>query len=136
MPDTAERFFVPAPESVRRARVFAVRTLADWGREGRADDVRLCVSELATNAVEHGTGCCHGFSVTMAAEDGAVRVEVHNHSHCRPRLRHPTDDDVSGRGLGIVDMLSDEWGVEERGMVGKVVWSRFKTDPADQRTSW
>ncbi|QIK08178.1 ATP-binding protein [Streptomyces sp. ID38640] len=132
MPDTTERFFVPAPDSVRRARGFAVRTLADWGLEERADDVRLCVSELATNAVEHGTGCCHGFSVTMTAEDDAVRVEVHHHGHRRPRLRHPTDDEVSGRGLRIVDMLSDDWGWEERGGAGKVVWSLFKTAPANQ----
>ncbi|MFI6769610.1 ATP-binding protein [Streptomyces sp. NPDC050355] len=132
MPDAVKRFFAPVPESVGQARDFVLRTLAAWDLEGRADDVRLCVSELATNALAHGTHCGQGFHITMNAEDDVIRIEVHDASPRRPRLRRPTNDDVSGRGLHIVDMLCDDWGVEERGMSGKVVWSRFKTAPAIQ----
>ncbi|MFE0381853.1 ATP-binding protein [Streptomyces inhibens] len=130
MPDAIKRFFAPVPESVGQARDFVLRTLAAWNLEGRADDVRLCVSELATNAIVHGTRRGRGFHVAMSAEDGIVRVEVHDSSPRRPRLRRPTSDDASGRGLHIVAILSDDWGVEVRGLAGKVVWSRFKTAPA------
>ncbi len=132
MPDAIKRFFDPVPESVGQARDFVLRTLTAWGLEGRADDVRICVSELATNALAHGTRCGHGFHVTMNTEDDIVRVEVHDASPRRPRLRPPTNDDVSGRGLHIVAMLSDDWGIEDRGVTGKVVWSRFKTASATQ----
>ncbi|MGW7492614.1 ATP-binding protein [Streptomyces sp. NPDC054786] len=115
-----------------QARDFVLRTLAAWDLEGRADDVRLCVSELATNALAHGTRCGQGFQVTVNAEDGTVHVEVHDSSPRRPRPRRPTNDDVSGRGLHIVAVLSDDWGVEDRGVTGKFVWSRFKTTPAIQ----
>ncbi|WP_438490251.1 ATP-binding protein [Streptomyces sp. S186] len=132
MPDAIKRFFAPVPESVGQARDFVVRTLATWNLEGRADDVRLCVSEPATNALAHGTRRGRGFHVALSAEDGIVRVEVHDSSPRRPRLSRPTSDDVSGRGLHILAILSDDWGVEDRGLAGKAVWSRFKTAPAPQ----
>ncbi|MFF8788242.1 ATP-binding protein [Streptomyces sp. NPDC015125] len=132
MPDAIKRFFAPAPESVGQVRDFVLCTLAVWDLEGRADDIRLCVSELATNALTHGTPCGQGFHVTMRAEDTIVRIEVHDAGPHRPRLRRPTNDDVSGRGLHIVNMLSDDWGIEDRGVAGKVVWSRFKTAPTIQ----
>ncbi|MGY4972842.1 ATP-binding protein [Streptomyces nigrescens] len=103
-----------------------------WGLEGRDEDIRLCVSELATNALTHGTPCGQGFHVTMSAEDTIVRIEVHDAAPHWPRPRRSTDDDTSGRGLHIVDMLSDDWGVEDRGVAGKVVWSRFKAAPTIQ----
>ncbi|WP_432093181.1 ATP-binding protein [Streptomyces sp. bgisy100] len=129
MPDAIKRFFAPVPDSVGQVRDFALCTLAAWGLEGRADDVRICVSELATNALTHGTCCGHGFHVTMSVEDDIVRVEVQDSSPHRPKRRRPTHDDTSGRGLHIVDMLSDDWGIEDRGVTGKAVWSRFKTAP-------
>ncbi|MFH8574038.1 ATP-binding protein [Streptomyces sp. NPDC017993] len=132
MPDAIKRFFAPVPESVGQARDFALHALAAWDLEGRADDIRLCVSELATNALTHSTCCGQGFHVTMSAEDTIVRIEIQDSCTHRPRRRRPSSDDTSGRGLHIVDMLCDEWGVEESGGAGKVVWSRFKTAPAPQ----
>ena len=132
MPDAVKRFFAPVPESVGQARDLSLCTLAAWDLEGRTDDVRLCVSELATNALTHSTHCGPGFHLTMSAEEDIVRVEVHDASPHPPQLRRPTDDDISGRGLHIVAMLCDDWGVEDHGVTGKVVWSRFKTAPATQ----
>lgn len=125
MPTPTQRFFDSVPESVRQARDFATRTLATWGLAARADDIRHCVSELATNAMEHGTVPGHGFTVTMAADDGIVRVEVHDSSNRQPHPRHPTVSDISGRGLQIIDELSDGWGVEDREPTGKVIWSQW-----------
>ncbi|OKI00316.1 6-phosphofructokinase [Streptomyces sp. CB02923] len=133
MPDSARRTFPAVPESVGRARSFVDRTLALWELDGRADDVRLCVSELATNAVTHGTVPGHGFTVTVTAEDDAVCIEVGDPSSRRLRLCHPTSEDTVGRGLHLLGALSDEWGVTEHDTVGKTVWSRFKTTPAPKK---
>ena len=40
--------------SVREARAFVREVLKDWGCTDRLDDIRLCASELATNALLHG----------------------------------------------------------------------------------
>ncbi|WP_433857888.1 ATP-binding protein [Streptomyces kronopolitis] len=132
MPDPTQKFFDAKPESVGLARNFAVATLQAWGLEAPADDVRLCVSELASNALLHGTARGHGFLVRMAADDDFVHLEVHDsHGRCGcraslPVVGHPAHTDITGRGLMIVDMLADCWGVEDREPLGKIVWSRFK----------
>jgi hypothetical protein len=63
MRDTTQRFFDAKPESVALARDFATRALAAWGLSATAEDVRLCVSELASNSLVHGTRPGHGFLV-------------------------------------------------------------------------
>ncbi|WP_175409042.1 ATP-binding protein [Streptomyces sp. TRM64462] len=130
MPDAKQKYFEPRPESVRLAREFAVTTLNGWGLHGPADDVRLCVSELASNAFTHGSEPGHGFLVRLEAADDIVRLEVHDsrpRSHQQPRVAHPADTDTTGRGLRIVSVLADGWGVEDRRPLGKIVWSLFKT---------
>ncbi|RLV79239.1 ATP-binding protein [Streptomyces rapamycinicus] len=126
MPDPTQQFFAAEPESIRRARDFALTTLASWGLSERAEDIRLCISELASNALTHGTAPGHGFLVKIAADDDFVRLEVHDSRGRRPEVRHPDETDTSGRGLLIVEEFSDGWGVEDRQPFGKVVWSRFK----------
>lgn len=44
----------------------------------------------------------------------------------RPVVGHPADTGITGRGLMIVDILAECWGVEDREPLGKIVWSRFK----------
>ncbi|MEJ8650169.1 ATP-binding protein [Streptomyces sp. MS1.AVA.3] len=109
-----------------------LQVLKAWGLDAPADDVRLCVSELASNALLHGTKRGHGFLVRLDADEDFVRLEVHD-SHDRrggcepqPAIQHPADTDTTGRGLRIVDILADGWGVEDREPLGKIVWSRFK----------
>lgn len=139
MPDATQKFFDPKPESVGLARNFAVATLLAWGLEAPADDVRLCVSELASNALLHGTERGHGFLVRMDADDDFVRLEVHDSRGrhggraSRPVVGHPADTDIAGRGLMIVDTLADGWGVEDREPLGKIVWSRFKAGSRNGR---
>ncbi|NEW72518.1 ATP-binding protein [Streptomyces rhizosphaericus] len=126
MHDPTQQFFTAKPESIGRARDFALTTLASWGLSERAEDIRLCVSELASNALAHGTLSGHGFLVKLEADDDFVRLEVHDSRGRRPEVQHPADTDTSGRGLLIVEELSDGWGIEDRRPFGKVVWSRFK----------
>ncbi|MFE7624501.1 ATP-binding protein [Streptomyces sp. NPDC057509] len=125
--ETARRFFEARPESVGQAREFASETLAEWGLSERTDDIRLCLSELATNALLHGTVSDHGFLVRLDAEEGVVRLEVHDSRRRRPEPRQAADTDLSGRGLILVAAHADEWGVQDRTPLGKIVWTRFRT---------
>ncbi|MFD5748091.1 ATP-binding protein [Streptomyces sp. NPDC127033] len=127
MIESVQRYFEAHPESVRQAGEFASTTLAGWDIAERVDDIHLCVSELATNALVHGTVSDHGFLVRLDAEDDVVRLEVHDSRRRRPGTRQAADTDVSGRGLVLVAALADGWGVQDRTPLGKIVWSCFKT---------
>lgn len=50
MTETIQRFFDARAESIGQARKFTTDALVDWGFQDRAEDIRVCVSELATNA--------------------------------------------------------------------------------------
>ncbi|MEU1016586.1 ATP-binding protein [Streptomyces sp. NPDC005898] len=126
MTKTTQQFFDARPESVGQARSFTSEALAGWGLPDRAEDVRLCVSELATNALVHGTAPGHGFLVRLGADEGVVHLEVHDSRRRHPEARQAAGTDTSGRGLILVNALADGWGVEDRTPVGKVVWSCFK----------
>ncbi|RMB83274.1 ATP-binding protein [Streptomyces shenzhenensis] len=126
MTKTTQQFFDARPESVSQARSFTSEALADWGLPDRAEDVRLCVSELATNALVHGTAPGHGFLVKLDADEDVVRLEVHDSRRQHPEARQAAGTDTSGRGLILVNALADGWGVEDRTPVGKIVWSCFK----------
>ncbi|MET9823595.1 ATP-binding protein [Streptomyces sp. NPDC006349] len=118
-----ERFYRRERRSVPAARAFAREVLADWGVRGRADDVVLCVSELATNALVHGVPPGRGFRLRLLPCGDGVRVEVHDSGGGVPAV--PLDDPggsaEGGRGLLLVSELANKWGVGERGP-GKVVW--------------
>ncbi|MFB7054827.1 ATP-binding protein [Streptomyces vinaceus] len=130
MPDAKQKFFDPRPESVGLARDFAVTTLSSWGLHSPAEDIRLCVSELASNALIHGSDYDHGFLVRLDTDDDFVRLEVHDSRprHRRePKITHAAEIDITGRGLRIVSVLAAGWGVEDRRPSGKIVWMLFKT---------
>ncbi|WP_430379795.1 ATP-binding protein [Streptomyces sp. B1-3] len=126
MTETIQRFFDARPQSIGQARKFTADALADWGFQDRAEDIRVCVSELATNALVHGTAAGHGFLVKLDADQDEVRLEVHDSRRQHPAARQAADTDLSGRGLTLVSVLADGWGVQDRTPFGKIVWSCFK----------
>lgn len=130
VPAPLERFFRRERRSVPDARDFARRALVGWGVLGREDDVLLCVSELATNALVHGAPPGRGFLLRLLPyDDGGVRVEVHDSGGGVPAVPEAADvpePGEGGRGLLLVAELADKWGVGERDP-GKVVWCEFAT---------
>ncbi|MFF4404904.1 ATP-binding protein [Streptoverticillium reticulum] len=130
MPASDQRFFASAPASVGLARDFADKSLLAWGLDALAEDVRLCVSELATNAVVHAN--YDGFLVRLVIDDSYLHLEVHDRHPRWPEVRRPTHDVTTGRGLHLVAALSVGWGVEPRHPSGKIVWSRFPITAAPQ----
>ncbi|MFD9859770.1 ATP-binding protein [Streptomyces alboflavus] len=121
------RRFRRRASAIPAARTFVQSTLAAWeiNDPSRADDVLLCVSELATNALLYGTTGSEYFLVKLSETDARLRVEVHDTSRRRPRAKQPSAEAVNGRGLLLVNLLADGYGVEPRPS-GKVVWSEFK----------
>jgi serine/threonine-protein kinase RsbW len=115
---TTTRAFPAVPASVAAARRFTTDALAGIALE-TLETAELLVSELATNCIRHvGTG----FELTIRSSAKEIRVEVTDHGGGEPQMRHPKPTDVSGRGLRIVDMLSERWGVEHATGAGKTVW--------------
>ena len=112
----------PLPASVSEARRWVTDLLARWDLAAAVDDLRLVVSELVGNAVVHARTMLH---VTVSIADGVLELTVGDHSPRSPRPRAQRADDpaIGGRGLMLVEALSDDWGVSER-MDGKEVWFR------------
>lgn len=124
------RAFEHDPVSVRAARDFALETLDTWGIEGRRDDILLCVSELATNALVHGGGESAAYVVATSIVGRNLRVAVHDDAGAGvPECRTPDDSSDTGRGLLLVSKLADVWGVEGMGLT-KIVWAEFVVEQA------
>ena len=84
-----ERRFPRSAMSARAAREFAVDVLVSWGLQDRKDDVRLCVSELATNALLHGSLPGDEFLVRVIRDREVVRIEVEDKGEGCPEPRRP-----------------------------------------------
>ncbi|MFF3210481.1 ATP-binding protein [Streptomyces sp. NPDC002886] len=121
--------FPRARASVRAARQFVGDTLGDWGVCERRDDMRLCVSELATNAVRHGAPLGREFSVRLGWEGEIVAIEVRDSGPGSPVVQQPGLGAPSGRGLWLVAELADEFKIRDE-RVGKTIRAGFKLGPA------
>ena len=112
----------PVPASVSEARRWVTDLLTSWDLAAAADDLRLVVSELVGNAVLHARTMLR---VALSIAGGVLELTVGDHDTRSPRPRRQRSDDeaTSGRGLMLVEALSDDWGVSER-MDGKEVWFR------------
>lgn len=125
-----QRTFPADPHSVPAARRFALQALSETALDVR-QSVELMVSELVTNGIRHGQT---SFDLVIALTADEIRVEVTDHGGGTPEMRFPGPDEPTGRGLQIVDMLSEEWGVESSGPAGKTVWFMLSAAAKDPQT--
>ena len=114
------------PYAVTAARL-ALAEIDEALDEGQAFDVRLLVSELVTNSVQHAkVGPDDSIGLKLSITD-VIRVEIADHG---PGFEPPADasdvDRDRGWGLFFVSQLASRWGVE-RGDPG-CVW--FEIDRA------
>ncbi len=113
------RRFPNSPGSVTSARRFVRDHLGDAPRDV-ADAVTVMTSELATNSIRHAET---EFEVGIDRTPAAIRVEVTDGGDGEPVVREPEPAAPSGRGLYIVEQLSDDWGIQPaRGGDAKTVW--------------
>jgi anti-sigma regulatory factor (Ser/Thr protein kinase) len=105
------------PESVAGARRFVGGVLSEQPCE-IVEVAELMTSELATNCLRHARS---DFELTIHLSREEVRVELSDHGEGQPVLRSPAPSERSGRGLRIVQELSEDWGVAAS-PGGKIVW--------------
>jgi anti-sigma regulatory factor (Ser/Thr protein kinase) len=124
---TRIRHFECDVNSVPESRDFINEALVDLSPEIRAS-VALMVSELATNAVVHARSA---FVVTVDRTVSSVRVEVSDQGQGNPQVISATPQDPHGRGLRIVERLSDSWGIEGRSVWFTLEWSSVDSTGQD-----
>ncbi|MFF2962389.1 ATP-binding protein [Streptomyces sp. NPDC057963] len=118
------------PVSVAAARRYVDRVLTEWGLAAGtefADSIRLIVSELVTNAVQHTFGQSPTFTVDLKLErEEELRIGVTDSHPRRPRRLPAAVQQDNGRGLVIVRCLAKERGgrlaVTPTADGGKTVW--------------
>jgi hypothetical protein len=131
----------PVPESARAAREFTVTTLRNWQLDALIEDAVVIASELATNAIRHGTPAATGDAATGGAASGtaAGRIElswclqasrlicvVTDQTGTPPALVASGPEAESGHGLQIVGALAVAWGWTMLGTGEKAVWAALE----------
>ncbi|HUA43471.1 MAG TPA: ATP-binding protein [Streptosporangiaceae bacterium] len=113
------------PSAVPWARRILKHVLEEWELESLGDCALLAVSELVTNAVQRSPGTARfdreTVELTLKATGDGLRIEVWDANPAVPVLKEADLTGDRGRGLVLVDFLSDAWGHRPAGR-GKVVW--------------
>lgn len=124
------RSFLPLgalPGAVPSARLHARQLMWEWGLADASDDVELLTSELVTNAVQASRRLGQGSAVRLWLRSDALRVLilVWDASPQPPVRVNPGGDAESGRGLLLVEAISDRWDwyATQEPDGGKIVWA-------------
>lgn len=114
------------PESVAEARKLTVEILKRLRIcEEARENAQLIVSELVTNAVVHGARGRDPHVLLVVIQSGPkLKVKVYDASSNLGPRAEPAEDAESGRGLVIVDALSDRWGATASAY-GKCLWAEL-----------
>jgi anti-sigma regulatory factor (Ser/Thr protein kinase) len=137
VPRTARRVLPAENSSPGKARAFTHATLREWGLDGAADDVVAAVSELVTNALQHGLRGlprplpASPIQLVLLGHPRRVVVAVTDPGEHKPEpvAQDPSRFGEGGRGLLVVGALSGAWGWAPLTTGGKAVWAAF--DPSD-----
>jgi histidine kinase-like protein len=127
----------PLASAVPCARLHARAVLWEWGLPAFYDTACLIVSELTTNAIQASAGLNGSrydgrwtpgtppVRVWLCSDRQRVMTAVWDGSHHRPARAEPDDPEAErGRGLLLVETLSEKWGVHTPARSsGKVVWA-------------
>jgi PAS domain S-box-containing protein len=106
------------PRNVGLARKMLREAMSRSGAEHLVESATVVLSEVITNAFVHvGTEV----RIHVWATADAVRVEVEDGAKHLPARRHYASTAGTGRGLHLVEELTDRWGAATR-TAGKTVW--------------
>jgi hypothetical protein len=123
------------PQSGRTARRLTRSTLRDWGLAFLSEDAETIVGEFVANAVTHAAAvagtpvpsqrrqAADGLGLRLLRRNGEVICAVLDPSDKAPVLKAPAAGEEAGRGLQMVDALSDVWGWSPVAGRGKAVWA-------------
>lgn len=124
------------PTAVPCARGHARLVLAEWGLPELADPAELVVSELVTNGITASrrlVGSRFGgrwspgtppVRLWLLSDYQAVVVQVWDGSNRMPARQELDAESEAGRGLCLVEAVSEDWGAfHPEHASGKVVWA-------------
>ncbi|GAB1336758.1 SpoIIE family protein phosphatase [Streptomyces sp. E-15] len=117
------------PDRIAEARQYLRELLHDWSSAEQVDSAVLLVSEMVTNVLVHTDA--DALLLAEVCDDGSgrrLRVEVFDTGDDLPHRRRPGELASSGRGLMLIELLADAWGVDPRGE-GKCIWFELR-EPA------
>lgn len=107
--------------SARHIRRIVRSFLLEWGMPELSDPVELAVTELVANVVRHVPDRRCG--LLLLRQTAGVRVEVSDSSSQLPDMPAELDtESENGRGLVLLDAVTDKWGVSPASGGGKTVW--------------
>jgi len=99
------------PTAPRCARAWTREILWEWGAAGLADTAELLASELVTNSLKASAGLdLAAIRLVLTLDKGELAILVRDSNPGVPLAVQPGPDDESGRGLLIVEQLSDRCG--------------------------
>ena len=109
----------PVPASARRARELVARCAEAFERTPHAELAQLIVTELVANSVRHAGPPL--FVSCEPTKDG-LKITVRDGSFGHPVMQQAQPTDERGRGVRLIDALSDRWGVDDHPDGTKSVW--------------
>jgi anti-sigma regulatory factor (Ser/Thr protein kinase) len=115
---------VPTAPGCGRAWTRAI--LWEWRLARLADQAELITSELVTNALLASRWLDRpAIGLTLLSDRVRLVILVRDFNPGIPVPRHASDEEESGRGLMLVEAISDRFGWERPadGTPGKVVWA-------------
>lgn len=116
--------------AVPSARLHARHVLREWGVADLGESTELVVSELVTNGVKASRAMTQAaIRLWLYSDHEQVAVMVWDASSQPPVLMDVHDDAENGRGLMLVDAVSEQWGwcypgeTSNANHHGKLVWA-------------
>jgi anti-sigma regulatory factor (Ser/Thr protein kinase) len=118
----------PLASAVPRARRHVRQLLREWNLTDSGETAELVVSELLTNAV-HATCAAELIApvrLWLLSDLGNVLILVWDSSPQPPVRIDAADDAENGRGLQLVEAISERWNwYVPHDLRGKVVWAQL-----------
>ena len=109
-PMTYELTLAPTVDSVGVGRRLVSEALSEWDLESLSYTAALLTSEVLTNSLLHART-----QIVLTVERSGPRsitISVRDGSRIVPRRRRHPQDATTGRGLELLDRLSDSWRVD------------------------
>jgi anti-sigma regulatory factor (Ser/Thr protein kinase) len=109
--------------------------LWEWGLTELSEAIELLVSELTTNAMRVSQALKHDSPIRLwlLSDKSRLLVMVWDGNPRTPVRIDVTEDSEGGRGLLLVDTLSEQWGwYPSPDLGGKWVWCRVAREPRSE----